>query len=331
MTRARDDVRVGVLVMSHGTPTSMRDLERFYTEIRRGRPPEPELLADLERRYLAIGGTSPLAERTAAQVAGISRALDGLRPGRFFVVAGTKYGSPLIEEAVEQLRDEGTRRAIGVVLAPHSSSVSVGEYARRAVEAAAAAPKADGVKADRLPIDMEVVDHWHTEDGLVELLAERTLDRVRAVVDRGVPADAIEVLFSAHSIPTRAVEEGDTYDAQVEETAQQVATRAGIHNWQVAWQSAGLSGGRWLGPGLLEVIASLSESNVRAVVVCPVGFVSDHLEILFDLDVEAASLARSRGFEFERTASLNDDPRFCDVVARVVVHADEASKSRAKT
>jgi protoporphyrin/coproporphyrin ferrochelatase len=323
--------RVGVLVMFHGTPRSLGDLRDFYTEIRRGQPPSEELLSDLESRYLAIGGLSPLTQLTEAQVAGIAQALEVLQPGRFTVEAGAKFSAPRIEEAVARLADTHVTRVIGVVLAPHSSVVSVGEYARRAREAIASLPETDRT---RPPIDLEVIDHWHMDPGLISLLAAR----VRAAgASLGVPLDtpSLQVLFSAHSVPAQVIDRGDTYPIQVAETASAVAEEAGISNWRVVWQSAGRSGGRWLGPDILEVIDAMPGTTTQAVIVCPIGFVSDHLEILYDLDVEASERAKKVGITFARTGSLNDDPLFCETVARIVVEADarllDAPPDRAAT
>jgi len=306
---------VGVLVMYHGTPPSLDELPAFYTEIRRGNAPPPELLADLERRYRAIGGTSPLNERTAAQVEGIRRALEARAPGLCRVAAGAKFSAPRIEDALRTLVAAGVERVVGLVLAPHYSAASVGDYARRA----RAAAEEVGAGVDALPVT--VIEHWHLAPGLVPLLASR----VRAAVD-SLPAAArsgAAVLFTAHSIPARLVGAGDPYPAQVRESAAAVAEAADVARWDVAWQSAGRTAEEWVGPDVRDVIAALPGTGAGAVVVCPVGFVSDHLEVLYDVDIEAADVARHAGLAFARTASLNDDPEFCDVLARVVLGAVE--------
>ena len=308
---------IGVLVMAHGTPHSLHDLDAFYTEIRRGSPPPTELLADLERRYRAIGGTSPLNERTAAQVDGIRRALERRAPGRFRVAVGAKFAAPRIEAAVEDLGHQGVTRLIGLVLTPHFSSASVGEYARRAKAAAGTVSPADGG-----PLDVEMIDHWHLAPGFVALVATR----VRAARS-SIPAEArggTEVVFTAHSIPARLVDAGDPYPAQVAESAKAIAEAAGLERWSVAWQSAGRTADAWLGPDVLDVIASLPAAGASAVVVCPVGFVSDHLEVLYDIDIEARAAADEAGIPFARTASLNDDPEFCAVLAAVVLDVAQA-------
>jgi ferrochelatase len=303
---------VGVLVMAHGTPRSLDELPAFYTEIRRGSPPPPELLDDLERRYRTIGGTSPLNERTTAQVEGIGRALAKRAPGRFVLAAGAKFAPPRIDQAVGELARAGVGRLIGLVLAPHYSDASVGDYAKRAHAAAGALTETEGG-----PLEVEMIDHWYSAPGFVSLMAHR----VRAVVDALVPEAraAATVVFTAHSIPARLVAAGDPYEAQVLESAAAIAEAAGLVSWSVAWQSAGRTSDAWLGPDVRDVIAASPAAGASAVVVCPVGFVSDHLEILYDLDVEARAVADRAGIPFARTASLNDDPGFCDVLAGVVL------------
>jgi ferrochelatase len=280
---------VGVLVMAHGTPHSLDELPAFYTEIRRGSPPPPDLLADLERRYRAIGGTSPLNERTTAQVEGIGRALEWKAPGRFCVAAGAKFASPRIADAVEELGNAGVDRMIGLVLTPHFSAASVGDYARRAQAAMAALREtATG------PVDLEIIDSWYLAPGFVPIMATR----VRQAVD----------LLPAETRPD----------------ASAIAGEAGLARWSVAWQSAGRTEAQWLGPDVRDVIAALPGTGASAVVVCPVGFVSDHLEVLYDVDIEARAVAERVGIPFARTASLNDDPEFCAVLAGVVIDVDAA-------
>jgi len=310
--------RVGVLVMSHGTPRSIDELPAFYTEIRRGRPPTPELLEDLARRYAAIGGTSPLNERTRAQVEGVRRALEARAPARFLVAAGAKFAPPRIEDAVATLVAQDVRSVMGLVLAPHYSAASVGEYARRAIEAASAA------EGGRGPVPLQMIDQWHLAPGFVQLVAQRVRAALGALP--GPAAAGAMVVFSAHSIPARLVEGGDPYASQVHESAAAVAQAAGVDRWCVAWQSAGRTDDAWLGPDVREAIAGLSDTAATAVVVCPIGFVSDHLEVLYDIDVEAADAARQVGLSFARTASLNDDPAFCDMLADVVIAAVDAAR-----
>jgi protoporphyrin/coproporphyrin ferrochelatase len=297
-------VTVGVLVMAHGTPSSPEGIEPFYTRIRRGHPPTPELLADLTRRYLAIGGVSPLTERTAAQVAGVAKVLDERHPGEYDVRFGSKFEPPLLEEAAASFRDEGFEKVIGIVLAPHSSMMSTAQYMSRARETLG-----DGV-------EFIEVGAWYEAPGFLELIARRVNDALATI-----PASrhaTTEVIFSAHSLPERVVELGDTYPEQLRESAQRAAELADVPSFDVAWQSAGRTADPWLGPDILVALREKAAAGITDVVSCPIGFVSDHLEVLFDIDIEAQSIASDVGLHLVRTASLNDDPRFMSILADVV-------------
>jgi ferrochelatase len=302
----------GVLVMAHGTPRTVEEIPAFYTEIRRGRPPSAEQLAELEARYRAIGGTSPLNELTEAQVAGVGSALERKAPGRYTVAGGAKFAAPRIEDATGELLGRGVEKVIGLVLAPHSSTVSVGEYARRAGEAVAAG------SGGPAPVDFEMIDNWYDEPGFVTLVAEAVQEAVAEVGDEG---GGPTVVFTAHSVPTRVVTAGDSYPEQLERSARAVATEAGIRDWSVGWQSAGRTDDQWLGPDVNVVIRAVAGAGGAGVVVCPIGFVSDHLEVLYDVDIEARATAERSGLRFARTRSLNDDPEFCAVLADVVLAA----------
>ena len=306
---------VGVLVMAHGTPSTPQGIEPFYTAIRHGRPPTPELLDELVGRYRAIGGTSPLTERTRSQVEGLAAALEAVAPGRFVVRYGAKYVSPTIEEGVAALADAGVGRMVGIVLTPHQSTLGSGEYFRRAEEAAASVDP---------PIGLRAVSSWHRAEGFARLLADRTAGALASL--SAAERERVAVFFTAHSLPRRAVAEGDPYPRQVAESAADIAALLGLDaeaalTWGVAWQSAGRTADPWIGPDLLGEIRRVAHEGATAVVVCPVGFVSDHLEVLYDLDVEADQVARSAGVRFTRTRSLDDDPAFLGVLAEVVRRA----------
>ena len=295
----------GVLVMAYGTPTTPADVEAYYTRIRHGRPPTPEQLADLQRRYNAIGGTSPLAQRSADQVAGIAAALERRVPGGFDVRFGSKYEPPLLETTAESFRSEGFDVVVGLVLAPHSSSMSTDQYMSRAREA--------------LGGDVEFIEigAWWEFPGFLEIIAERVNDALSTIpVDRRATT---EVLFSAHSLPEKILATGDTYPDQLRESAERAAALAGVEHWDVAWQSAGRTPDPWIGPDILQVLRDKRAQGVTDVVSCPIGFVSDHLEVLFDIDIEAQGVAREVGLNVVRTASLNDDPTFMALLADVVL------------
>jgi len=296
----------GVLLMAHGTPANTTEIVPFYTRIRRGRPPEPAQLAELEARYEAIGGVSPLAVRTAAQVDAVRAALQARAPGRYVVSFGAKHTEPLIEDAAAALGSAGLERVVGLVLTPHGSSLGSQEYLDRAAAALGDTP-------------FVPVGPWYAEPSLVALLAARVRDALRAVAGRTV------VIFTAHSLPERIRQSGDTYPEQLAESARLVAEAAGLDEWRVAWQSAGRTPEPWLGPDVRDEVRALAaEGAADAVVVCPIGFVADHLEVLYDLDVELAGIAASSGIAFVRTPSLNDDPAFVATLADLIVAADKA-------
>ncbi|MHB1508939.1 MAG: ferrochelatase [Acidimicrobiales bacterium] len=304
----------GVLVMAYGTPARPDDIEGFYTDVRRGRPPTPEQLADLERRYAAVGGTSQLAARTAEQVAGVQAALDAAAPGEFSCRYGSKHSKPSIESAIEGLAADGIRRLVALVLAPHFSAGSVGEYLERARQAARSRE-----------MSIETILDWHDQPFLIDLLAERV---AAAFVEAGAePSDpATELLVTAHSLPRRFIEAGDGYDRRLRETAELIVAAVGAVRWRVCWQSAGRTPEPWIGPGVLEVLRGLPAQGVGGAVICPAGFTSEHLEVSYDLDIEARALATDLGIRFARTSSLNGDERLCQGLATLVLQAAQGGR-----
>jgi protoporphyrin/coproporphyrin ferrochelatase len=285
---------LGVAVMAYGTPTSPADVEAYYTHIRRGTPPTEEQLADLVRRYDAIGGTSPLAERTEAQRVGLAAALEARAPGRCRVVLGQKHAPPFIEDAVATLADDGVDDVVGLVLAPHYSRSSVGQYEDRLV--AAASPRG---------LRVATIDSWHLEPAYLAFLEHAVRDALASLPER------TKVLFTAHSLPERALVD-DPYPDQLRESAAAVADAVGLNRWagwSIAWQSAGRTADPWRGPDILGVIRELAATGrADGALVCPQGFVSDHLEVVYDLDIQAAAVAEEVGLAFARTRVLNDDP-----------------------
>jgi ferrochelatase len=298
------DERIGVLVMSYGTPESMDKVEEYYTHIRRGHPPTPEQLAELTERYEAIvGGVFPLRENTNRQVAGLQAELDASAPGRYVCYQGLKHARPYIEDGVENMAKDGIRKAVGIVLAPHYSVMSVGGYIKRARE-----------KAEALGVAMSFVESYHLHPKLIEALASRV-----ATAMSGFNAEKpLKVLFSAHSLPEKIREMNDPYERQLLETSQAIADRAGVKEWEFTWQSAGRTREPWLGPDILETLRETADKGITQVLSAPIGFVSDHLEVLYDLDIEAKNAARELGVDFARIEMLNTDPLYMQTLAESV-------------
>ncbi|MGE5335984.1 MAG: ferrochelatase [Nitrososphaerota archaeon] len=292
---------VGVLLMAYGTPAGAAEIEAYYTHIRGGRAPSPQALEELTARYEAIGGSSPLLGICREQAAG----LEGLLGSGFRVELGMKHAPPFIEEGVEALVGAGVRRAVALVLAPHYSALSVGQYMSRAREAA----------GDR--VELAEVAHWHLTPSYLGLLAERVGECLHTFPARD--RDEVDLVVTAHSLPARIAASGDPYPAQLRETGEAVARRCEIERWSVAWQSASATPEPWLGPDVRDVVRELAGSGSRGVIVCPAGFVADHLEILYDLDVECREVAAEAGIEWRRTASPNADPEFLAALGDVVL------------
>lgn len=285
----------GVLLLAHGTPESLDEMPEYLKLVRGGRPPSPELIEEMRGNYAAIGGRSPLTDLTRAQADGLRAALGGGLP----VYVGMRNWRPFIADALAQAARDGVSNVAAVPMAPQYSTLSVGKY-REAV----ARSTPEGV-AVRFALS------WHDHPGLLEAFAEK----MRAALDRG-PRDS--VVFTAHSLPMRVVDEGDAYPDQVAATARGVAARSGLGGWSIAYQSAGRTPEPWLGPSVEETLAALAGEGKRRVLLAPIGFVCDHTEILFDIDVQAAATARRSGIDLLRTESLNTSPTFIAALADVV-------------
>jgi len=281
-------MKAAVILMAYGSPTTADDVPAYLADIREGRPVSQEAIEELTERYRRIGGRSPLDEITESQRAGLEREL-GLP-----VLVGMKHWRPRIADAVEAALAGGVETIVGLVLAPHYSRLSIVGYRERLEDAL----------RDRA--ELIFVESWHVHDPFLEVLAERV---------RGFDG---HVVFTAHSLPERILRDGDPYRDQLLETSRLVAERAAIADWSFAFQSASATGEPWLGPDILEELDRLAANGVRRVLVCPVGFVSDHLEILWDLDVEARERAAELGVELDRVESLNDDPAFLRALAGLV-------------
>jgi len=302
-------MKKGVLLMAYGSPESLDDVEAYLTHVRGGRRPSPEAVEELKERYRRIGGRSPLLEITRAQARALERALNADRDGTYRVYVGMKHGHPFLHEAIERMAQNGIERAVGLALAPHYSKMSVGAYIEAAQEA---------LQASNTDMRVRFVESWHLQPLLVELWA----DRVQSALEEFGPEerDEVRVLFTAHSLPERILRWDDPYPKQLRETAQAVAQRLGWSDarWRLAYQSASPTGEPWLGPDILDVLDELAEQGAKGVLVCPIGFVADHLEVLYDVDVEARERAEELGLRLERTAMPNDDPLFIEALAEIV-------------
>lgn len=300
--------KVGVLVMSYGTPESMEGIEAYYTHIRRGNKPSAEQLKELTDRYEAIvGGVFPLRENTNHQVSTLQETLnrDHRAEGTEFVCyQGLKHAAPFIEDGVEQMVKDGIKDAIGIVLAPHYSVMSVGTYIKRAQ-----------AKADEAGLSISFVESYHLHPLLIEALATRVSAKLDLFEEAGALRNSVRVLFSAHSLPEKILSMGDPYQEQLLETSKAVAEKAGVSQWQFTWQSAGQTSVPWLGPDILDTLQDLSQEQVEDVLVAPIGFVSDHLEVLYDLDIEAKAVARELDMRLERIESLNSDPLYMETLS----------------
>jgi ferrochelatase len=308
--------------MAYGTASGPDDIERYYTDIRGGRTPTPEHLAELRARYAAIGNVFPLLDTTRAQAEGLVERLNapasrGMGGGTHRAYLGMKHSPPFIPEGVDAMRADGIERGVGIVMAPHWSGMSVETYVDRVNDAVG-----DGAPA------FSFVRSYHDHPAFIEFLA----DRVREAMDALAPGDreGAAAIFSAHSLPVRTLPDGSQrckdcdcadscrYRDGLQTTADLVADRLGLDDYLIGWQSAGRTTDPWWGPPVEEVIQQLAAQGHTAVVVCSAGFVADHLEVLYDLDIEAKGVADEAGIGFARTRMPNADAEYLDVLAQVV-------------
>ena len=287
-----------LLVMAYGTASGPEDVERYYTDIRGGRTPSPELIQELKDRYEAIGNTFPLDRITREQAAALEQEL-GMK-----AYVGYKHSPPFVADVVPQMAGEGVTDAVGIVMAPHYSGMSIGGYIQRAEKA----------KPDNLTLSF--VESWHVAPAFIDVLSER-VQEARSMLDADARINDL-VIFSAHSLPERILAEGDPYPQQLRETAEATAAKAGLERFTTGWQSAGRTPEPWLGPPLEEVVAKAAADGHTGVIVCPCGFTADHLEVLYDVDIEAKEAAEAAGIPLVRTRSMNAEPDFIAAVAAVV-------------
>ncbi|MBV9282725.1 MAG: ferrochelatase [Chloroflexi bacterium] len=295
----------GVLLMAYGTPDTLDNVEPYYTHIRGGRTPAPELVRELRERYELVGGTTPLLEITQATRDALEARLNAEPGPRYRVFLGMKHWHPYIEQAVGEMAREGVRRAVGLVVAPHYSRMSIAGYYRYVDQA----QEKLGTR-----IELERIESWHLHPPYLEAVARRIRERLAEFPAGG----EVTVVFTAHSLPEKIVQDGDPYPQQLRETSEALAAMLGLHRWTFSYQSAGRTPESWLGPDLVDTVHQLADAGVMNILVASIGFVSDHLEILYDIDHEAQQAARERGVTLRRTAMLNASPDFVECLAQLV-------------
>lgn len=303
-------METGVLLMAYGSPATQEQIPAYLQHIRGGQPPSAAAVADLTARYAAIGGGSPLADITFAQAAALQNRLDQIGKG-YRVYVGMRHAEPFIADTVAQMRQDGIQRAIAIAMAPHYAKMAAGAYFAAALGA---------IQQQKAGISLQVVESWHVHPLFIAALGQRVREALRGLPGKGRQS----VVFTAHSLPERIVAEGDPYLRQLQETCAAVASEAGIASYQLALQSAGRSPEPWLGPTVNQALISLHTQGVCELVVCPVGFVADHLEILYDIDIVLSRQAADLGMAMVRTTSFNDDPALIAVLADLVQQAETA-------
>ena len=297
--------RLGVLMMAYGGPNSLDEVPGYLADIRNGRPTSSKVLEEITNNYATIGGKSPLLEFTRAQVDAVAAHFD--KDVKFYL--GMRHWWPWIEDAVEEMIADGITHAISMVLAPHFSKMSIAKYQAKI---------AAGLEMHRGEIEFEHIMSYHDAPKYILALARR----VKAGFEHWPKEewDDVHVVFSAHSLPVRIIKMGDPYDSQLRETAKLVAQEAGLREdqWSWSYQSAGRSPEPWLGPQLEEYLPELAAKGVKKVISIPVGFVCDHVEILFDIDIEAQNAIKDTGMRLVRPEALNTDPLFIEQLANLI-------------
>lgn len=300
---------MGLLVMAYGTPYKLEDLERYYTHIRRGRRPSPELIEELRNRYEAIGGISPLSRITSEQAEKLEKQLNELQNEiEFKMYLGLKHIEPFIEDTVKQMHEDGIEEAVSIVLAPHFSSFSVKSYNDRVKEEA---EKLGGPR-------FTTVESWYDEPKFIDYWAEK-VKQIYEQMPEDEKRDSM-VIFSAHSLPEKILQSGDPYPQQLQETADFIAEQAGIKTYTVGWQSAGKTPEPWLGPDVQDLTRDLAkEHHYKAYVYVPVGFVCEHLEVLYDNDIECKRVTDEVGANYYRPEMPNAKENFIDALSTVIL------------
>lgn len=308
------EARAGAILMAYGAPATLDDVADYFTHIRGGRRPPGERIEELKERYRLIGDPAGLLKITAEQGRALQEALDadGGEPVR--VITGMRHSPPWIADSAREITGTGIDRLVGLVLAPHFAALSVGRYQ---------AALRDALAHVGSPPRLLMVDHYGDDPGYLDAVVEALRELLGQAADLGV--NDPPVIFTAHSLPERILEAGDPYKDQVEATARLAAANAGIDRWEVAFQSASPTGESWLGPDFLDRITALASEGARDIVIAPVGFVSDHLEILYDVDILARDRAAKAGCRLWRMPSMNTRPAFIGALAGIIRRRLEAA------
>ena len=299
---------MGLLVMAYGTPYQEEDIEPYYTHIRHGRAPSAEMLEDLKGRYQAIGGISPLAAITEQQAKALEVRLNSLQNQvEFKAYLGLKHIAPFVEDAVQQMHADGIEEAVSIVLAPHFSTFSIKSYNGRAQQ------EAEKLGGPRI----SCVESWYDEPKFIQYWVERVKEIVSSMTEE--EKSNYVLIVSAHSLPEKILQLGDPYPEQLRQTGQLIAEGANVANWEIGWQSAGNTPEPWLGPDVQDLTRDLYEKEgYKAFIYVPVGFVSDHLEVLYDNDYECKVVTDDIGVSYYRPVMPNTDDDFIDAMASVV-------------
>ncbi|MCZ6891984.1 MAG: ferrochelatase [Chloroflexi bacterium] len=311
--------RTAVLLMAYGTPNSLEEVEPYYQSIRGGRQPTPEQVEELTDRYRRVGGRTRLLDITQEVAAALQQRLNAQDADRFQVYIGMKHWHPFIAEVVERIAADGIRQVIAIALAPHYSKMSIDGYRSSVQEA---------VDSLANPLSVRFIESWYANPLFISSMAKR----IREALKRNFSSDAeedVKVVFSAHSLPRRILQWEDPYPEELRQSCETVAKAAGLSSWQFTFQSAGRTSDPWLGPDILDTLAGLAGEGAKRALMVPIGFVSDNLEIVFDIDVEAQELAQGLGMQLARTEMPNASPDFIEALEDLVVNGTGARTSSA--
>jgi protoporphyrin/coproporphyrin ferrochelatase len=310
--------KTGILVMAYGGPDSLDDVEPYLLDIRGGRPTPPELVEEIRERYAQIGGRSPLLKITRQQATALENELNRRGSGErsYKAYLGMRHWSPRISQAVAEMKADGIRKAVAIVLAPHYSRMSIELYLKKLD---------DALKEHETEIEIHPVRTWYDHQGLIAAISER-VEEAFGKFEGSSPF----VLFTAHSLPARILAHGDPYPDQLQTTARMVADHMSLDDgrWSFCFQSAGRTGEEWLGPQIEDYVPELIRAGEQKILVVPVGFVSDHVEVLFDIDIEIRDLAEKMGARLERSRSLNTSQTFINSLADLIEEHQKISESR---